>query len=191
MALPGTPLTTRYGEKGKILSRDWHLYDAHHVVIRPARIPPHVLQKELVRAHLRFYSWKEAFRHLLFSRDRFYNAIIRILGHSLTRKICRQMKPYRKQLKALDTWSEELESRYQRLARQLGSKVQNVGRGISQTAEPVRASAEEFVRWLRMSLEKIPQEFSSYGHRYVKAKTEAIRNELVDKETARNSLSSG
>jgi radical SAM superfamily enzyme YgiQ (UPF0313 family) len=191
MTLPGTPLTARYEEEGKIISRDWRLYDAHHVVIRPARMDPHVLQKELVRAHLRFYSWKEALRHLLFSRDRFYNAIIRILGHALTRKIHRQMRPYGKQLKALDRWSEELESRYQRLARRLGTKVQNVGKGISQTAGPVRASAEEFLRWLRNSLENIPQEFSSYGQRYVNSKTEAIFNELFDNETTRNPLSSG
>ena len=183
MTLPGTPLTARYEEEGKIISRDWRLYDAHHVVIRPARMPPHVLQKELVRAHLRFYSWKEALRHLLFSKDRFYNAIIRILGHALARKIHRQMRPYGRQLQALDRWSEEVESRYQRLARQLGAKVQNVGRGISQTAEPVRASAEEFLRWLRNSLEKIPREFSSYGQRYVDSKTEAISEELFDDET--------
>jgi radical SAM superfamily enzyme YgiQ (UPF0313 family) len=185
MTLPGTPLTARYEEEGKIISRDWRLYDAHHVVIRPARIPPHVLQKELVRAHLRFYSWKEAFRHLLFSRDRFYNAVIRILGHALARKIQRQMRPYGRQLKALDRWSEELESRYQRLARHLGTKVQNVGKGISRTAGPVRASAEEILRWLRNSLEKIPQEFSSYGQRYVDSKARAIFDELFDDETTR------
>lgn len=191
MTLPGTPLTTRYGEKGKILSRDWRLYDAHHVVIRPARMPPHVLQKELVRAHLRFYSWTEALRHLLFSKDKLYNAIIRILGHALARKIHRQMRPYGRQLQVLDRWAEEVESRYQRLTRQLRTRVQNVGKGISQTAEPVRVSAGEFLLWLRKSFEKVPQEFSSYGRRYGNSRTEAIFNELFDNETARDSLSSG
>ena len=191
MTLPGTPLTTRYGEKGKILSRDWNLYDAHHVVIRPARIPPHVLQKELVRAHLRFYSWKEALRHLLFSKNRLYNAGIRILGHALARKIHRQMRPYGRQLQVLDRWSEEVETRYQRLVRQLGDKVKALGKELSQTAGPVRASAEEFVGWLRKSVEKIPRQFSSYGQRYVNSKTETIYNELFENETAGNSLSSG
>jgi len=174
MTLPGTPLTSRYGEEGKILSRDWRLYDAHHVVIRPAKISPHVLQEELVRAHMIFYSWKEAFRHLLFSQNRLYNAVIRVMGRALARKIHRQMRPYGRQLQALDRWSEEVESRYQRLARQLGGKVENLGKGISQAAAPVRASAEEFVRWLRKSLEKIPREFRSYGQRYADFKTEGL-----------------
>jgi radical SAM superfamily enzyme YgiQ (UPF0313 family) len=174
MTLPGTPLTTRYGEEGKILSRDWRLYDAHHVVIRPAKMSPHILQQELVRAHLRFYSWKEALRHLLFSKDRFYNAIIRILGHALARKVHRQMRPYGRQLQALDRWSEEVESRYQKLVRQLGDKMQNLGKELSQTAGPVRSSAEEFLAWLRKSLEKIPGEFLSYGQRYAAFKTDAL-----------------
>jgi len=176
--LPGTPLTKRYREEGKVLSRDWHLYDAHHVIVRPARMDPHVLQRELDRAHLKFYSWKEAFRHLLFSRDRVYNALIRVAGNILTRKVHFQMRPYIRRLRRLDRWSEEVESRYQRLVRPLGSKVQRLGRGISQTAGPVRASVEEFLAWLRASLEKIPQEFSGYGQRYVRFKTEAVRTAL-------------
>jgi radical SAM superfamily enzyme YgiQ (UPF0313 family) len=189
--LPGTPMTARYGEEGKILSRDWHLYDAHHVVVRPAKIDPHVLQRELSRAHMKFYSWKEALRHLLFSKDRGYNAVIRILGNVLARKIHRQMKPYNKQLKALDLWSEEVESRYQRLVKQLGDKVQTLGKGISQTAGPVRISAEEFVRWLRTSLEKIPEEFLSYGQRYVTFKTRALLNTSLGEEPLGTSSLSG
>jgi radical SAM superfamily enzyme YgiQ (UPF0313 family) len=187
MTLPGTPLTARYSEEGKILSRDWSLYDAHHVVIRPAKMSPYVLQKELLRAHLRFYSWKEAFRHLLFSKDRWYNAILRIMGHALARKVHRQLRPYGRQLQALDRWSEEVESRYQRLVRQLGDKVQNLGKEISQTAGPVRASAEEFVTWLRKSLEKIPREFLSYGQRYAAFKTEALLRVPAPNESLWNS----
>jgi len=175
MPLPGTPLTTRYREEGKVLSRDWHLYDAHHVVVRPARMDPHVLQRELDRAHLKFYSWKEAFRHFLFSQDRIYNAVIRVLGNILTHKIRLQMRPYHRQLRQLDRWSEEVDSRYQRLIKPLSTRVQNLGKGISQSAGPVRASVEEFLRWLKTSLEKIPQEFSAYGQRYARFKAEAVQ----------------
>jgi len=139
---------------------------------------PHVLQRELIRAHLKFYSWKEAFRHLLFSRDRVYNAVIRFAGSILARKILFRMRPYNRQLRRLDRWSEEVESRYQRLVKPLGSKVQSLGKGISQSAGPVRASVEEFLGWLRKSLERIPQEFSGYGQRYVRYKTEAVRATL-------------
>jgi len=177
--LPGTPVTRRYREEGKVLSRDWHLYDAHHVIVRPARLEPHVLQRELNRAHLEFYSWREALRRLFVSRyDRIYHALIRVSGNLLTRKILFQSRGYLRQLRALDRWSEEVESRYQKLVRVLGGGVQSLGKGISQTAGPVRASAEEFLGWLRKSVERIPQEFAGYGQRYARFKTEAVRAAL-------------
>jgi len=177
--LPGTPLTDRYREQGKILSRSWHLYDAHHVTVRPARMSPHVLQRELDRAHLEFYSWREAVRRLFLSRyDRLYHAAIRISGNLLTRRIHFRMRRYTRQLRDLDRWSREVETRHQRLLRPLGEKVQSLGKGLSQSAAPVRASVEEFVAWLRRSLEKLPQEFAGYGQRYVRFKTEAVRATL-------------
>jgi len=57
---PGTPFAARYREEGKIISGNWHLYDAHHVVVRPDQILPHMLQKELERGSLEFYSLREA-----------------------------------------------------------------------------------------------------------------------------------
>ena len=189
--LPGTPLTDRYSREGKILSRDWCRYDAHHVTVRPVRIEPHVLQRELARAHLKFYSWKEAFRHLLFSKDRLSNAMIRIAGNALSRRIRRQLRPYGAQLALLQRWTDEVESRYQRLRRQLGDRVQSLGQGLSQTTAPVRSSAEEFVRWLRGSLERIPQEFRSYAQRYVASRAEAILAAAVSQDRLSESLPRG
>ena len=83
-ALPGAPMTDRYRKAGRILCRNWHYYDAHHVVVRPAKIAPHVLQRETELAHLSFYSIKEAFRFLFFSkRKKFHNFIIRVFGNIL------------------------------------------------------------------------------------------------------------
>jgi radical SAM superfamily enzyme YgiQ (UPF0313 family) len=181
--LPGTPLTARYVEDGKVISRKWHLYDAHHVVIQPAKMTPHLLQEELSRSHKDFYSWKEALRHLLSApRERFYNARIRIMGSFLTLWVHRQVRGYRRQLKALEAWSREVDNRYQGLWKEWGSRVQNLGREISNTAEPVRASAEEFMRWLRKSLEPLPQEFLPYCRRYVRPKIDTIRKVLVAAE---------
>jgi radical SAM superfamily enzyme YgiQ (UPF0313 family) len=178
-ALPGTPMTARYMEEGKVLSREWHLYDAHHVVIRPDRMTPHCLQNEIFRSHQDFYSWKEALRRLLLGPgDRLYNARIRILGGLLTFWIRCQARGYGKQLKTLEAWSREVETRYQRLWKEWGQKVQSLGREISQTAEPVRASAEEFIRWLLNSLDPLPQEFLPYCQRYVKTRIETVRELL-------------
>lgn len=173
--LPGTPMSTRYGEQEKVLSRHWHLYDAHHVTVRPEKIAPHELQEALTRAHLDFYSWKEAFRHLLLSEDRAYNASIRILGNALARRIASQIGTYQERLTTLDVWSQEMEGRYQRLWKQLSSRVHDLGRELSQGAGPLRASAEEFVRWLRTSAEAIPKEFLPYCQGQISSNLERIR----------------
>jgi anaerobic magnesium-protoporphyrin IX monomethyl ester cyclase len=181
--LPGTPMTARYLEEGKVLNRNWHLYDAHHVVIEPARMTPHLLQQEITRSHKDFYSWREALRNLFSApADRLYNAKIRILGSFLTLWIHRQVRTYRRQLRTLEAWSQEVENRYQSLWRAWGSRVQTLGREISQTTEPVRESAEEFMGWLRKSLEPLPQEFLPYCRRYVRPKIETIRKLLVSGE---------
>jgi radical SAM superfamily enzyme YgiQ (UPF0313 family) len=181
--LPGTPLTNRYLEEGKVLSREWHLYDAHHVVIRPAKMTPHILQKEIFRAHQDFYSGKEALRHLLSApRERLENARIRIMGGLLTRWIRYQVGGYGRHLKALEAWSTEVDNRYQRLWKEWGGRVQNLSREISQTADPLRVSAEEFMGWLRKSLEPLPREFLPYCQRYAKPKVESIRKLLVAAE---------
>ncbi len=178
--LPGTPMTARYVKEGKVLSRKWHLYDAHHVVIRPAKMTPYRLQQEIFRSHQDFYSCREAVRHLIHApRERLYNARIRIIGGLLTLWVRSQVREYRRQLKALDAWSREVDDRYQGLWQEWGSRVQILGREISRSAEPVRASAEEFMRWLRKSLDPLPQEFLPYCQRYVRPKIETIRKLLL------------
>lgn len=176
--IPGTPLAARYAEQGKILSRCWHLYDAHHVTVVPEKMPPHDLQQELARAHLEFYSLREAARHLLFSSDRWYNAKIRILGNLLARRILSEMRPYEARLGLLDRWTREMEARFQRLRKQLGSRVEELGSGISQGTAALRTSTEEFVRWLRASAEALPGEFLSYCQMRVAVGAEQARRIL-------------
>lgn len=176
--IPGTPLAARYAEQGKILSRCWHLYDGHHVTVVPEKMPPHDLQQELARAHLEFYSLREAARHLLFSSDRWYNARIRILGNLLARRILNEMRPYEERLGVLDRWTREMEARFQRLRKQIGSRVEELGSGISQGTAALRTSTEEFVRWLRASAEALPREFLSYCQTRVSVSAEQARRIL-------------
>jgi transposase-like protein len=141
---------------------------------------PHLLQEEVFRSHRNFYSWKEAFRHLLSApRERLYNAKIRIMGSLLALWIRCQVRGHRRQLKVLESWSREVDNRYQRLWKEWGNRVENLGREVSSTAEPLRASAEEFIRWLRKSLEPLPQEFLPYCQRYARPKIDSIRKFLV------------
>lgn len=54
--LPGTRLYSRMEEQGRLLTKDWSLYDGHYCVIRPKLMSPYELQVRTHRAMLRFYS---------------------------------------------------------------------------------------------------------------------------------------
>jgi radical SAM superfamily enzyme YgiQ (UPF0313 family) len=55
---PGTVLYEQMQAAGRITTRDWDLYDTRHVVYRPARISPDVLEAGYWRAYRDFYRWR-------------------------------------------------------------------------------------------------------------------------------------
>lgn len=55
---PGTALYDRLRREGRLLSRNWDLYDTRHCVHRPLRITPRQLEAGYWRAYRRFYSWR-------------------------------------------------------------------------------------------------------------------------------------
>jgi radical SAM superfamily enzyme YgiQ (UPF0313 family) len=54
---PGTALHARLAAQGRILSRDWELYDTRHAVFAPARMSAARLEAGYRSAYERFYSW--------------------------------------------------------------------------------------------------------------------------------------
>jgi radical SAM superfamily enzyme YgiQ (UPF0313 family) len=54
---PGTRLFARTEADGRILTRDWDLYDTRHVVYRPARLTPETLEAGYTWAYREFYRW--------------------------------------------------------------------------------------------------------------------------------------
>jgi radical SAM superfamily enzyme YgiQ (UPF0313 family) len=54
---PGTKLFARMDAEGRIVTRDWDLYDTRHVVYRPARLAPEALKKGYDWAYREFYRW--------------------------------------------------------------------------------------------------------------------------------------
>jgi radical SAM superfamily enzyme YgiQ (UPF0313 family) len=56
--LPGTPVYEDMERDGRLLTKDWSKYDAHHAVFRPARMTPNELMLETTAALGRVYSWK-------------------------------------------------------------------------------------------------------------------------------------
>ena len=62
---PGTRLFARMSEQGRIVTRDWDLYDTRHVVYRPARLTPQALQAGYDWAYREFYRWPAIVRAAL------------------------------------------------------------------------------------------------------------------------------
>jgi len=56
--IPGTALFDQMEAQGRLLTRNWELYDGHHVVFQPNRMSPEELQEETVKAHRKFYSFR-------------------------------------------------------------------------------------------------------------------------------------
>ena len=49
-------------EQGRIVTRNWDLYDTRHVVFRPARLKPDALEEGYDRAYREFYRWSSIAR---------------------------------------------------------------------------------------------------------------------------------
>jgi hypothetical protein len=47
---------------GRIVSRNWNLFDTRHVVFRPARLTPQMLEEGYDRAYHEFYRWSSIAR---------------------------------------------------------------------------------------------------------------------------------
>lgn len=59
---PGTKLFARMEAEGRIVTRDWDLYDTRHVVYRPARLSPVALKDGYDWAYREFYRWSSIAR---------------------------------------------------------------------------------------------------------------------------------
>ena len=55
-------------EQGRIVTRDWDLYDTRHVVYRPARLTPEALKDGYDWAYREFYRWSSIARGVAVAR---------------------------------------------------------------------------------------------------------------------------
>lgn len=64
--LPGTRQTAKFEAEGRIFTRNWSLYDGHHVVFWPKNMDPLELQETAIRSHHCFYRlrrWRSSPRY--------------------------------------------------------------------------------------------------------------------------------
>jgi radical SAM superfamily enzyme YgiQ (UPF0313 family) len=78
---PGTPLHQRLDREGRILTKNWELYDGQHVVFRPAGMTPRELQAGHEEAWRGVYSYGSIVRRLARSRTQLPIAVMANLGY--------------------------------------------------------------------------------------------------------------
>ncbi len=78
---PGTPLYRRLDAEGRILTTDWSLYDAQHVVFEPAQMSPDQLWKGTEWAWKQTYRYRSIAKRLLGARTQPALAVATNLGY--------------------------------------------------------------------------------------------------------------
>jgi radical SAM superfamily enzyme YgiQ (UPF0313 family) len=116
--LPGTPVFDEMDRQGRLLSRDWSLYDAHHVVFQPKNMSTFVLQVETLRAFCRFYSLGPALRRLL--RADFFGLAVKLWGYHAARKARRHLADY---VEITRQWARKTGQKLEVQARQTGADI--------------------------------------------------------------------
>jgi len=119
--IPGTRLFKEMEREDRLLTRDWSLYDGHHVVFRPGLVTPYQLQKETIRAMARFYSVWQLIR--LFFRFDFLTFVYRSYGNQLVNR-----------------WQRQKINRhyYRRLRRVSKNAKAKLGDNVRKTAEDIK-----------------------------------------------------
>ncbi len=95
--LPGTRVFEEMRAKGRILHTDWSKYNLQHVVFRPQEMSPSALQMEMLKANLRFYSWKYILKHLAMLD--FHYAAVGLIGRQITARTLKETANYIENLK--------------------------------------------------------------------------------------------
>ena len=116
--LPGTPLFDEMDRTGRLLSRDWSLYDAHHVVFRPKNMSTFELQVETLRAFCRFYSLWPALRRAL--KFDFFSLAIKLWGHWSARQFRRRLADY---VEVTRQWAHTTGHKVELRARRVGDDI--------------------------------------------------------------------
>lgn len=97
--LPGTPVFEQMEREGRLLSRDWGYYDAHHVVFQPKGMSFLQLQRQTFKAMLKFYSLRQVLQCL--NRFDIWTMVVRAYGWRMTRRTRRNMRDFVSHLKEL------------------------------------------------------------------------------------------
>jgi radical SAM superfamily enzyme YgiQ (UPF0313 family) len=177
-AVPGPPMAARYEKEGKVIAYGkWHLYDAQHAVVRPKKMSAYELQMGTIRASLDFYSYREAFRHLLGGRGLF-NFLIRLKGHQLAKRILSDNQEYVKSLKQLDEWQDDLGREFDSWREWASRIIEDGNLGLDEKLEQVQRYLNEKKKEVTASYLSLQQDFRPYCQELADKAIEKLRQQF-------------
>ena len=96
--LPGSELYQRLAGEARLTSRDWDLYDTHHVVFRPTGFTPFELQCAQVYGHTTLYTLPEGLKKV--ATGRWVAAGLSFYAWKINRDWQKRNQPYLRELAA-------------------------------------------------------------------------------------------
>lgn len=117
--LPGTEVFQNFEKSGRLLHKNWSLYDGLHVVFKPKHMSPVELQKGMIYCFSSFYSYLHAVKNFLYVLffsllgsfkhfyphlypQSFYPVLMKIIGKSIIRNWLKTNKAYLDYLQKLN-----------------------------------------------------------------------------------------
>ncbi|MBI5326843.1 MAG: radical SAM protein [Deltaproteobacteria bacterium] len=105
--LPGTGFFREMEKQNRFISKDWSLYDAHHVVFEPKKLTYHELQAETLKATTRFYSIGQIIKRAV--KLHMFNVSIKLYGRNLTKKWAKKNQYFLEYTKAITEKGKQIE----------------------------------------------------------------------------------
>lgn len=105
--LPGTSFFHEMEKQNRFISKDWGLYDAHHVVFEPKMMTYHELQAETIKATAKFYSIGQVIKRAV--RLHMFNVSIKLYGRNLTKKWAKKNQYFIDYTKAITEKGKQIE----------------------------------------------------------------------------------
>lgn len=122
--LPGTKCYRDLDKEGRIITKDWSLYDAHHVVYEPKLMSYYDLQSETMRATKEFYSIPQIVRRAV--KFDLFNVSIKTYGHNLTKKWIKKNQYFLEYTKALTSAGKTIELAAKKTAEDVKEKFKQL-----------------------------------------------------------------
>ena len=122
--LPGTRTYNELEKEGRIISKDWSLYDAHHVVFEPKLMSYYELQNETFKATREFYSIPQILKRAI--RFDVFNVGLKTYGRGVAKTWKQKNKYFFDYTKAITDAGSVIELAAKKTAEDLKDKFRKI-----------------------------------------------------------------